>query len=104
MPCGQKDQWDACSFVVVQRVGNGNDIHARNGNQFAVASIHQVPQDRELTAHILPTIHAFLTVIAEDHGREQHALAFPQITDIGTKLLDFARDITAVNVWELYSR
>ena len=95
---------NAGCFDKAQIVGNRNDIHLGNGDQFAIPAINRIPQDRELTAHVLAPSNALRTVIAEMHWRNQDPLTGFYIIDVFTDLDYLAGDVATQNMRQLDSR
>ena len=89
--------------IEVERVGNGNDVHGGHGDQFAVAAIDGVAEHGELAALILQSGNALRAVIAEMHGRDQHALAGLEVGDVFADFDDFAGDVAAENVRQVHA-
>src|SRR5437667_10341488 len=44
VPGSKKDQSNAGGLVEVERIWDGDDIHHRSGNEFAIASIDKIPE------------------------------------------------------------
>ena len=101
VPGGDEDQWNAGSFIEVERVGDRNNIDGGHGKQFAVAAIDGVAEDGELAALILQSGDTFCAVIAEMHGRDQNALSGFEVGNILADFDNFAGDVGAENVRQI---
>jgi hypothetical protein len=88
----------------VEFVGKRNHIDGGYRNQLAITALNQVSTHRELGALVLQSRNTFRAMIAEMHGRDEHALAWLEPSDILTDLHDLSREITSENVWQLYAR
>ena len=103
MPGGEKHQRNAGGLVEVERIRNRDDIDRRNRDQLAVAAVDGIAKHGEFRALVLQSGDALRAVIAEVHGREQHALADFESGHVLADFDDFTGDVAAENVRQLHA-
>src|ERR1700740_3815974 len=91
----QKYQWNSGGIHEVERIGDGDDLRASYGDQLAITAVNCIAQHRKLRAKILMSGHALLAVIAEVHGRQQHARTRLEIDNVLAALDYFAGNVAA---------
>ena len=103
VPRGDEYQRDTGSLNEIERIGYGDYVRGKGGDEIAVSAVDSVTEDRKFAALILQAGDAFGTLSAGVNGREQDALAHFEAAHIFAKLDDFSGNVAAGNVRKLHS-
>ena len=91
-------------LVEIEAIGNRDHVDCRHGDQFAVASVDAIAQNRKFRTLVLQSGHAFCTAIAEMHRRNQHTLTQLEPGHVFADFHDLSRDIAAEDMWQVHTR
>ena len=104
VPRCDEDKGHAGGLNEIERIGNWNHAGCGNGDQFAIAAIHAIPQHGKFAALVLQARDTLRTMSAEVHGSDKHALSRFKSADVFSGFDYFARDVAAKNVRQFDSR
>src|SRR5437868_3643259 len=104
VPGGQENQRHRCRVLERQRVRYGNYVDRRHRDELRIATIDSVAQNCKRPAKALMSRSALRALIAEDHRHEQHALSSLEVAHIFADLRNFAGNVAAIDMWQLYAR
>src|SRR5580765_4465063 len=104
VPRRKEYQWHASRLVEIEAVRDRNHVDCRHSDQFAVAAVDAIAQNRQFRTLVLQSCNTFCTVIAEMHRRDQHALSRLEPGHVFSNFRDLSRDIATKDMWKIYTR